>query len=76
MNNRSRRRRSLALRYGKYFPQKSHTKKFPKLKKDITIKVQEAYKALNRLDQKRNLIAHNILKNKVYSKERMLKATR
>lgn len=55
MNNRNRkRRRTLALRYGKYFPQKSHTKKFPKLKEDIAIKVQDAYKALNRLDQKKN----------------------
>lgn len=74
MNNRNRKRRTLALRYGKYFPQKSHTKKYPKLKEDIAIKVLDAYKALNILDQKRNLITHNILKTKVQSKERILKA--
>jgi len=39
---------------------------FPKLKKEMPINIQEAYRTPNRLDQKRNSSCHIIVKIKVH----------
>jgi hypothetical protein len=50
---------------------------FPNLKKEMDIKVQEAYRTTNKWDQKRKSSCHIIIKTlNARSKERMLKATR
>lgn len=50
---------------------------FPNLKKEMAIKVQEAYKTPNKWDQKRKSSHHIIIKTlNVQNKERILKATR
>jgi hypothetical protein len=52
-------------------------KNFPNLKKIIDIKVQEAYRTPNKLDQKRKSSHHIIIKTKhAQSKERILKTAR
>jgi len=50
---------------------------FPKLKKEIPISIQEAYRTPNRLDQKRKSSSHIIVKTpNTQNKERILKAVR
>jgi hypothetical protein len=50
---------------------------FPNLKKEMSMNIQEAYKSLNRLDQKRNPSGHIIIKTpNALNKERILKAVR
>jgi hypothetical protein len=47
---------------------------FPNIKKEITIKVQEAYRILDKWDHKRKSSCHIIIKTlNAQSKERMLK---
>jgi hypothetical protein len=49
---------------------------FPNLKKELAIKVQEAYRAPNKWDQKRKSSRHIIIKTlNVQNKERILKAS-
>jgi hypothetical protein len=43
---------------------------FPKLKKKITMNIQEAYRTPNRLDQKRTSACHIIIKNTKCTKQR------
>jgi len=47
---------------------------FPNLKKEVPIKIQEAYRHTNKLDKKRNSSHHIIVKTQ--NKERILKAVR
>jgi hypothetical protein len=48
---------------------------FPNLKKDMPMKIQEAYRTPNRLDQKRNSSCHIIIKTpNTQNKEKILKA--
>jgi hypothetical protein len=50
---------------------------FPNLKKEMPMNIQEAYRTLNRLDQKRNSYRHIIIKTpNAQNKERILKAIR
>jgi hypothetical protein len=50
---------------------------FPNLKKEIPMKIQEAYRTSNRLDQKRNLSRHIIIRTtNALNKYRILKAVR
>ena len=50
---------------------------FPTLKKGMSIKIQEAYRTPNRLDQKRNSSSHIIAKTpNAQNKKRVLKAVR
>jgi hypothetical protein len=50
---------------------------FPKLKKEVPINIQEAYRTSNRLNQKRNSSHHIISKTpNAQNKERVLKAVR
>jgi hypothetical protein len=50
---------------------------FPNLKKEMPMNIQEAYKPLNRLDQKRNSSCQIIIKTaNTLNKERILKAVR
>jgi chromosome segregation ATPase len=50
---------------------------FPYLKKEMPMNIQEAYRTLNRLDQKRNPSCHIIIKTlNALNKERILKAVR
>jgi hypothetical protein len=50
---------------------------FPKLKKEMPMNMQEAYRTPNRLDQKRNSSCHIIIKTTIaQNKERILKAIR
>jgi hypothetical protein len=50
-------------------------KNFPKLKKEMPMNIQEAYRTPNRLDQKRNSSCHIIIKtSNAQNKERLLKA--
>jgi hypothetical protein len=50
---------------------------FPNLKKEMPMNIQEAYRTLNRLDQKRNSTHHIIIKTpNAQNKERILKAVR
>jgi hypothetical protein len=50
---------------------------FPNLKKDMPMNIQEAYKAPNRLDQKRNSSGHIIIRTtNALNKNRILKAVR
>jgi hypothetical protein len=50
---------------------------FPNLKKQMAIKVQEAYRTSNKWDQKRKFSHHIIIKTlKTQNKERILKAAR
>ena len=50
---------------------------FPKLKKEMPINIQEAYRLPNRLDQKRNFSHHTIVKTtNSKNKERILSAVR
>jgi uncharacterized coiled-coil protein SlyX len=50
---------------------------FPNLKKEMHMKIQEAYRTPNRLDQKKNTSYHIIVKTpNVQNKERILKAVR
>jgi hypothetical protein len=52
-------------------------KKFPNLKKEMPINIQEGYRTPNRLDQKRNSSSHIIVKTpNSQNKERILKAVR
>ena len=44
--------------------------KFPNLKKDMPINIQEAYRTPNRMDQKRNSSHHIIIKNTKCTKQR------
>jgi hypothetical protein len=49
----------------------------PNLKKEMPINIQEAYRTLNRLDQKRNFSRHTIIKTRnALNKDRILKAVR
>ena len=48
----------------------------PNLKKEMPIKIQEAYTTLNRLEQKRNYSCHIIVKTPNATKDRLLKAVR
>jgi hypothetical protein len=51
--------------------------KFPNLKKDMRMNIQEANRIPNRLDQKRNSSHHIIIKTpNALNKKRMLKAER
>jgi hypothetical protein len=51
--------------------------KFPNLKKEMPMNIQEDYRTPNRLDQKRNSSQHIIIRTtNALSKERMLKAVR
>jgi hypothetical protein len=48
---------------------------FPNLKKELPMNIQEAYRTLNRLNQKRNSSCHIIIKKlKTQNKETILKA--
>ena len=50
---------------------------FPNLKKEMAIKVQEAYRTPNKWDQKRKSSCHIIIKTlNAQSKERILKAAK
>jgi hypothetical protein len=50
---------------------------FPKLKKEMSMNIQEAYRTPNRLDQKRNSSRHIIIRiANVLNKDRILKALR
>ena len=50
---------------------------FPYLKKDMPMKIQEAYRTPNRLDQKNILLPHIIIKTlNIQSKERILRAAK
>jgi hypothetical protein len=50
---------------------------FPNLKKEMPMNIEEAYRTLNRLDQKRNSSCHIIIKTpNALNKERILKAVR
>ena len=51
---------------------------FPNLKNDIPMKVQEAYRTLNRLDQKKKPSPHHIIINtqNIQNKEQILRAAR
>jgi hypothetical protein len=50
---------------------------FPTLKEEMPMNTQEAYRILNRLDQKRNSSCHIIIKTpNALNKERILKAVR
>ena len=50
---------------------------FPNLKKEMTMKIQEAYRTPNRKDQKRNSSCHIIITTpNAQNKERILKAIR
>jgi hypothetical protein len=50
---------------------------FPKLKKEMHISIQEAYRTSNSLDQNRNSSCHIIIKtSNAQNKERILKAVR
>jgi hypothetical protein len=50
-------------------------KNFPKLKKEMPMNVQEAYRTPNSLEQKRNSSCHIIIKTpNAQNKERILKA--
>jgi hypothetical protein len=50
---------------------------FPKLKKELPMYIQEAYRTPNRLDQKRNSSQHMIIRTtNVLNKNRVLKAVR
>ena len=52
-------------------------KKFPNLKKEMPINIQEGYRTPNRLDQKRNSSSHIIVKTpNSQNKERILKSVR
>ena len=52
-------------------------KKFPNLKKEMPMNIQEAYRIPNRLDQKRNSSQHIIIRTKnVLNKDRILNAVR
>jgi hypothetical protein len=59
------------------FSKKTIEENFPNLKKEITIKVQEAYRTPNKWDQERKSSHHIIIKTlNPQNKERILKATR
>jgi hypothetical protein len=50
---------------------------YPNLKKEMTMKIQEAYRTPNRLDQKRNFSRHIIITTtNALNKDRILKAVR
>jgi hypothetical protein len=50
---------------------------FPNLKREMPMNIQEAYRTLNRLDQKRNSSWHIIIRTtNALNKERVLKAVR
>ena len=50
---------------------------FPNLKKEMPMKIQEAYRTPNRLDQKRNSSRHIIIRTtSALNKDRILKAVR
>jgi hypothetical protein len=50
---------------------------FPKVKKEMPMNIQEAYRTPNKLDQKRNFSRHIIIrKTNVLNKDRILKALR
>jgi hypothetical protein len=52
-------------------------KKFPNLKKEMPMNIQEAYRIPNRLDQKRNSSQHIIIRTtKELNKDSILKAVR
>jgi hypothetical protein len=56
---------------------KSIEENFPNLKREMLMNIQEAYRTLNRLDQKRNSSLHIIIKTpNALNKERILKAVR
>ena len=51
--------------------------KFPNLKKEMTMGIQEAYRTPNRLDQKRNSFQHIIIRiPNALNKDKILKAVR
>ena len=53
------------------------TENVPNLKKEMDIKIQEAYRTLNKLDQERKSFHHIIIKSlNAQSKERILKTAR
>jgi hypothetical protein len=65
-----------AQRDRKYF-QQNHRRKLPKLKKEIDIKVKEAYKTPNKWDNKIKSSCHEIIKApKAQNKERIFKASK
>jgi hypothetical protein len=50
---------------------------FPKLKKEMPMNIQDAYRSPNRLDQKRNSSRHIIIRTtNTLNKDRILKAVR
>jgi hypothetical protein len=49
---------------------------FPNLKNEMPMKMQEAYRTLNRLEQKRNSSLHIIKTPNSQNRERILKAVR
>jgi hypothetical protein len=50
---------------------------YPKLKKEMPMNIQEAYKTPNRMDQKRNSSQHIIIRTtNALNKDRILKAAR
>lgn len=53
---------SLAKRVRKHLQQNQKEENFPKLNEEMTIKVQEACRTPNTLDQKRNFSYHIIIK--------------
>ena len=62
MNNIVEKRRRFPAKRTRKYPQQRDRKEFPKLKKNMPIKVQEAYRTPNILDQKRKSSHHITLK--------------
>jgi len=57
--------------------QKIIEESFPKLKKEVPINIQEAYRTPNRLNEKRNSSGHKIVKTpNAQNKERILKSSK
>ena len=74
-NNRGRRRRIADQRHRKYI-QQNYRRKLPQPKERYPMKVQEAYRTLNRLDQKKSP-RHIIIKTQnIQIKERILRAAK
>jgi phosphopantetheine adenylyltransferase len=62
---------------GQKTPSSKSEENFPNLKKEMAINIQEAYRTLNRLEQKRKSSHHIITKTlNVQIKERILKSVR
>ena len=58
-NNRYRRRRKSSIKSTENIFNKIIEENFPNLKKDMPMKIQEAYRTPNRLDPKKSPLAHN-----------------